>query len=379
MLVAHLSDSHLGRASPGDPHGAERLGAFRQTLSILAAFNPDALILAGDTFDDPQVELAIVEDAAKSLSRLKNEPGEPIAVVLIPGNHDPAEAEKLWAGFRKHQGPSVHCLREPGIVELAEGKLVVEGYPCATRFSAEAPWEKRLSVPSVANGAVHIVVAHGTLQGGPVPLGDTDAYPFSQAELEALGANYVVLGHFHGLYPPWGDGDQCQRSFCYSGTHEPDQFGGDSGYAVLARVLAGQIARLQRIKVGRRQWRLVALAGPADLARVEQLQAEIEASDDRTRFVVRLKAAGGQSWTRADIDRLDRLEEAMRAVGVQVERRGDLQARVDVQALDLRGLPSGALKEALLSLQSDWELAGDDNRRELLAAALQAGWEKIGQ
>ena len=39
MLVAHISDLHLGRKSPkkGDPHGAERLNSFRQAIATLAA------------------------------------------------------------------------------------------------------------------------------------------------------------------------------------------------------------------------------------------------------------------------------------------------------------------------------------------------------
>ena len=71
-----------------------------------------------------------------------------------------------------------------------------------------------------------------------MPEGETEAYPFTQAEVESLGADYVALGHFHGLYPTWGDGDECEKACCYSGTHEPDQFGGAAGYALLATVNA---------------------------------------------------------------------------------------------------------------------------------------------
>jgi DNA repair exonuclease SbcCD nuclease subunit len=379
MRLAHLSDSHLGRASPGDPNGSERLNAFRQALAALAGHNPDALIIAGDTFDGPHVDSPVVEDAAKNLSRLKNGQGLAIPVVVIPGNHDPAEAEKLWSLFRKHIGPSVHLLLEPQAIAMADGKLVVEAYPCATRYSAEPPWEKRVPLPAAVGDQVHIVVAHGTLQGGPVPDNDTDAYPFSQTELEGLAANYVALGHFHGLYPPWGEGEgeECQRSYSYSGTHEPDQFGGTSGYALLVTVLPGQPARLRRIKLARRDWRLVPLTGPVDLDKVEHLQAEIEASDDRSRYVVRLKMSTRQAWSRAEVERLDRLEEAMRAVGAQVDRRGEPQVRLDTEALDFGALPSGAIREALLSLKSDAESAGDKHSQQVLAAALQVGWETV--
>src|ERR1051326_2798913 len=244
MLIAHLSDLHLGRASAGDPHGAQRLDCFRNALGQLGRLNPDILIIAGDTFDGPDVELPVVQDAAKALSRLKNDNGDPIAVMLIPGNHDPSEADELWTAFREYLGPSVKLLDEPTVTELADGKIVIEAYPCATRYSAVPPWEKRLEMRALDGKAVHVVVAHGTLKGGPVPEEDTDAYPFSQAELEALGADYVALGHFHGIYPAWGDGDECERSFSYAGTHEPTHFDRDSGYAMLASVSPGEPTRL---------------------------------------------------------------------------------------------------------------------------------------
>jgi DNA repair exonuclease SbcCD nuclease subunit len=377
VLIAHLSDLHLGRASPGDPHGAQRLDSFRAALTTLGQLNPEALVIAGDTFDGPHVDLPIVEDAAKSLSRFKNEDGNPISVVIIPGNHDPSEATRLWTAFRRDLGTCVHLSEQPNVIELAEGKLVVEAYPCATRYSGEPPWEKRLPVPTLADNSVHVVVAHGTLQGGPVPEEDTDAYPFTSSDLEALGANYVALGHFHGIYPAWGDGDECRRGFCYSGTHEPAQFDGDSGFALLASLVPREPPRLTRIKVGRRHWRLLPLSGPADLQQVEKLRTEIESSDDRSRYVIRLKITNRKGWPHDVIDRLGGLEETMRSFGAQVERRGDLQASVDVATLDLKGLPSGAVKEALLSLHSDLQSCTDDNRRELLAAALQVGWEKF--
>ncbi|MCI0681904.1 MAG: DNA repair exonuclease [Gemmataceae bacterium] len=373
MLVAHLSDLHLGRKSPGDAQGAERLNSFRQALTTLAGAGPDVIVIAGDAFDGPNVEPAIIDEAARSLVELRS-----IPVVIIPGNHDPADADRLWTALQKAVGSSsVHLVREARIIALADGKLLVEAYPCLTRFSDEPPWEQRLPIPAARPDAVRVVVAHGTLQGGPVPEGETDTYPFTDADLEALGADYVALGHFHGVYPAWGDGEACQRSFSYCGTHEPDQFGGDAGYAILASVAAGQPVQLRRVKTGRRQWRQVLLTGPADLAQVERLYDEAKSGGDPGRYVIRLKIQRGSGWSVGDVERLEALEAALLAVGAQVERRGIIQARVDVQALDLQGLPTGAVKEALLSLQRDLDEAKNDNRRDVLACALQVGWDKL--
>jgi DNA repair exonuclease SbcCD nuclease subunit len=376
MLVAHISDLHLGRISPGDPHGSERLISFRQAVVKLAAANPDVIVIAGDTFDTPQIEQAIIEEAARSLSLAMNDRGT-IPVVLIPGNHDPAEEAALWSAFRKFlETPSVSVVLEPDVICLQDGRLIIEAYPCPTRFSPGPPWDKRLSVSKDSN-AVHVIVAHGTLQGGPVPEGETDAYPFTQADVEGLGADYVALGHFHGVYPPWPGGDQIERSFCYCGTHESDQFGSDAGYAVLVEIVKGQATRLRRIKIGRREWRLVDIAGPADLARLEQLRSEIAGAEHPGRFVIRLKVAPGSAWPAEKIEHFGRLEKALRTLGAHVETRGEVHARINAHALDVAGLPSGAIKEALLSLQADMAATADDKRREILAAAVQLGWEKM--
>ncbi len=375
MLIAHLSDAHLGRKSPGDPEGAGRLNSFRQALAALAAFDPDAVLVAGDTFDSIKTDAAVIHEAAHSLLNLRTNAGHPIPAVIIPGNHDPADATSLWTAFRQALGgvTNVNLLLTAESVELLDGKLVVEAYPCPTRFSQEPPWEVRLPRRP---GATRVILAHGTLQGGPVPEGETDAYPFTERDLQALEADYVALGHFHGLYPPWGEGDECRRAFCYCGTHEPDQFTGEAGYALLATVQAGQTPSLRRIKTGKRDWRQFVLRGAADLDKVERLREEIKASPDPSRYVVRLKVRGGSDWAGA-ADRLDRLEAALRALGVHVERRGAIRPSVNLADLDLQALASGAIKEALLDLAKEMEQTPDEERRSLLAVALQLGREKI--
>src|SRR6516162_559481 len=119
MLVAHISDLHLGRSSAGDQLGSERLNSFRQAIIKLAAANPDVIVIAGDTFDTSHVEQAVIEEAARCLSLAKNDGGDCIPVVLIPGNHDPAEETALWQTFRKFlEAPSVSLVLEAGVVSL---------------------------------------------------------------------------------------------------------------------------------------------------------------------------------------------------------------------------------------------------------------------
>src|SRR5262249_29897661 len=170
-------------------------------------------------------------------------------------------------------------------------------------------------------------------------------------------------------------GDEIERCVCYSGTHEPDQFGGESGYAILAEVNKGQSTRLRRLKVGQREWRMLEIHGPADIARIEEMRNEI--ADEPARFVIRIRIRPRARLTVPENQQLDRLERALTALGAHVERRGEVKAPVDLQSCDLRELPSGALKEALLSFQTELAQTVDEPRRELLVAALQLGCEKF--
>jgi DNA repair exonuclease SbcCD nuclease subunit len=380
MIVAHLSDLHLGRRSPGDALGAERLNALRRATTTLARHSPAVILIAGDVFDSPQVEKAVVQEAARILDRTGGMDAEPIPFVVIPGNHDPSDAVPLWTTFQASLAPNsvVRLARMPEAIQLCDGRLIVEAYPCETRYSPEPPWSRRLNISEAPADAVRVLLAHGTLVGGPVPEGESDAYPFTLAEAEALGAEYVALGHFHGTYPPWPGGDEIERTVCYSGTHEPDQFGGDSGNALLATLTQGRPTRLRRLPVGRRRWRLVEIASGADLHQVDALRAEVESHEDPSWFVIRFKLAARTRLSAEEAQKLEEIEGRLRALGAFVDRHGEVQTLINIENLDITSLPSGAVKQALLDLQE--ELAhgpADEKHREVLATALALGWEAL--
>jgi DNA repair exonuclease SbcCD nuclease subunit len=383
MRIAHLADLHLGRPSPSDPRGARRLTTLRYALECVAKQSPSAILVAGDTFHSLDVEEAVILQAARLLESTRDEAGRPIPTVVIPGNHDPADATWLWTTFEEalSSDSALTLVRHADCAVLCEGRLLVEAYPCPTRYSAEPPWADRVALPQSANGVPHVVLAHGTLLGGPVPDEDGDAYPFTDDSARALGADYVALGHFHGIYPAWDGADTVERLLCYAGTHEPDQFGSDSGWVLLADLEKGRPARLTRLRVGRTRWELLEISSAADLARLEALQGEVEGDAEPQRFVIRLKVDRRAQFSPEDAARLESAEAALSALGAQLDRRGEMQAPIDPARLDLAGLPNGAVKQALMSLREEYAVAPDEQRRDVLAAALRLGaqvFETVG-
>src|SRR5207237_5970664 len=143
----------------------------------LAEARPDVLLVAGDLFDSPHTDRAVVEEAAKTFID-PTRATQSIPVLIIPGNHDPANADRLWTVFEQTLGTgnAVRVVRMAECIALHDGQLLVECYPCPTRYSPEPPWEKRLPLPAGCDGALRIVLAHGTLQGGQVAEVARDAY-----------------------------------------------------------------------------------------------------------------------------------------------------------------------------------------------------------
>ena len=379
MKVIHIADLHLGRKSADDPLGAVRLQALRRAVESAVRLTADAILVAGDVFDSPQMDPSVVRMAARAFDSALDTGGRRMPIIIIPGNHDPTEAVGLWEEFARSLDleTAVQLVLEPTLLDLCDGHMLVEAYPCPTRYSPEAPWAERVSVPETVTDCVHIVLAHGTLLGGPVPEGESDAYPFDMEQVKALAVDYVALGHFHGIYPAWSGGEEIDRAVCYSGTHEPDQFGSDSGWALLVDLQYGRSPKLKRIPVGVSHWRAICIEHPADLDELQRLGEEIEADVDPQRHKVRVRFAGAAILSEADIKRLDDIEASLRALGVRVDRQGELQTYVDVENLDLGSLPSGAVREALISLRSELEATDDTERYSVVRCAIQLGWKQF--
>jgi hypothetical protein len=210
-----------------------------------------------------------------------------------------------------------------------------------------------------------------------VPEGESEAYPFVAADAEGLGADYVALGHFHGVYPPWGSGDEIARTVSYCGTHEPDQFGSDAGWALLATLEPGRPTRVRRIRVGRCEWRQIALQSPADLQHLRAFQERVESDAEPSRFHVRVKPSPSLRLSPDEAGQFEAMAAGLRALGARVDQSGDIQTCVSVESLDLDCLPAGAVRQALASLRDQWAATPPGEPREVLAAALQLGWERM--
>lgn len=210
----HLADLHLETRFGGAEATRDRLRvaileAFDAAVDLALERELDAVLIAGDAFDDPllsrRTELAFV----RGLRRLA-EGG--VTTVLCCGNHDPGGNGKRMAllgldgvdDWRRR----IHVLRKakPRTIQIegrdgaVVGVVVGAGHPTdreernlAARFTPVAA-----DVPVV--GLLHTQV-HGARSSA-----EHQPYaPCTRADLEHLGYDYYALGHVHLRHQPFED------------------------------------------------------------------------------------------------------------------------------------------------------------------------------
>jgi len=191
MRLIHTSDWHLGQTLHDFDRSYEHRAFLDWLLALIGAERPDALLIAGDVFDNPNPSAAAQRELARFLTAARGRaPG--LAIVVVAGNHDSPGRLEASAPF----------------LELFDAVVVGQ----VQRRADQSIDVERLVVPLVgADGAVAAwCLAIPFLRPGDVPRveGAADAYLAGVAELyrQALdvalarrepGQPIVAIGHCH--------------------------------------------------------------------------------------------------------------------------------------------------------------------------------------
>ena len=184
IRIIHTSDTHLG--DDWDPNAAQR--ALSAVVDGVHTLNADALLIAGDVFDNARIPDALLEFFVSEMARAV------VPAVILPGNHDLYDYASLYlrAPFAA-ASENLHIIRgtQGATLTLPELTLDVWGRAMDSHTPAFRPLA---GVPTERNGNWLVGMAHGHFH---FP-GDTEerSSPIHPHEIAESACDYIALGHW---------------------------------------------------------------------------------------------------------------------------------------------------------------------------------------
>ncbi len=187
IVLAHSSDLHVDDDHTADVYDGDGTGGLRVVLTTARAHKADIALLVGDVFDHNRMPPDVLARAA----RLMAEAG--MAVVILPGNHDPLTPDSCYirGGFADIANVHILGLTHQHALEFRDFDMEIWGHPHHS-YDNMVP----LRAPRPRSTRWQIALAHGHYEeDGAVPL--RPSWLISDAEIDATGADYLAMGHWN--------------------------------------------------------------------------------------------------------------------------------------------------------------------------------------
>ncbi len=223
LKLLHTADWHLGRRFPrfGTDAGLELMRARMSVIDAIfgsAAHNEvDAVLCAGDLFDDPQPDEEWWRPLAEKLSR---HAWVERPVILLPGNHDflgPGTVYHPSHPFRHALPEHVHVVdRDDWTLRVGED-AVIHARPCRSRAEG---LDLAMALPAREEGDTSIRI--GMVHGSTFDMPDFQTnFPIAADAAVQRGFDYLAIGdtHAYRVYDP------PHAPTVYPGAPEPTTFG----------------------------------------------------------------------------------------------------------------------------------------------------------
>ncbi|PWF55125.1 exonuclease SbcCD subunit D C-terminal domain-containing protein [Massilia glaciei] len=197
MRLLHTSDWHLGQTLHNFERGYEHQCFLDWLLDTIVAEQADALLVAGDVFDNANPSAAAQKQLYRFLQQARQRAPR-LDIVIIAGNHDSPGRIEAPAPLLEAYGTAVigHVLRDAGGQIDIERMLV----PLSDKSGAVRAWCLAIpflrpgDVPRAGAGAAEAAPADQYLDG--IALLYRQAYALADAR-RAPGQAIVAMGHCH--------------------------------------------------------------------------------------------------------------------------------------------------------------------------------------
>lgn len=200
LKIVHTADWHLGARYLGFPEADRpkltraRLAAVERILSVAQSIGVDAILCAGDLFDEPTPDKQWWQPLAELFLRR----ARAIPIFLLPGNHDPLTEQSVYHRahpFRQALPEAVHVVdRDDYAYELSE-EAVLYATPCRKQ-AGELDLAARLPAREPGDTRIRIGMVHG--QTFDLPDHQTN-FPIARDAARARGLDYLALGDTHAF------------------------------------------------------------------------------------------------------------------------------------------------------------------------------------
>jgi len=268
----HSADWQLGaRFSQFGARGGRlreaRLVTLKRALDLAREHKVDAFIVAGDLFEDNQVDETLV---ATVVGLFADYPSVP--VYLLPGNHDPFSGpDTVWQRKAFLNAPDhIHVLSRAEAIDLGDVWLLAS--PLQQKLSTIDPSKKLAELAAgLPSDAIKIGITHGALaiDGKHQP----NDFPIALDAATRAGLDYLAVGHWHNWLSDTDGG-----RIVMPGTPEPDQFDNQRcGQVALVEMQAhGQVPKVQPLQVATLTWKVLTFDFLAEEASRTTLTHELE-------------------------------------------------------------------------------------------------------
>ena len=194
MKFVHIADMHFdtpftylnSRENLGEKRRLEQRSAFKKAIEYVKTNNIEYLFIAGDLYEHEYVKESTIEYISKLFKEIPN-----TKIFITPGNHDPYIKNSYYDSFEFSD--NVYIFYNSQVEKYEDNNVNIYGMAFTDFYMEKSPLEN-LEIPS--SDKPNILVAHCDLNGSK----DKEGFsynPILESKLNAIGFDYVALGHIH--------------------------------------------------------------------------------------------------------------------------------------------------------------------------------------
>jgi DNA repair exonuclease SbcCD nuclease subunit len=202
IRIVHTSDTHLG--DDWDPAAANR--ALTAVIDGVHSLDADALLIAGDVFDNARISDAVLEFFVSEMERAM------VPALILPGNHDLYDSVSLYRRGPFSRAPgNLHIINGTQGQTLSFPQLTLDVWGRA--MDNHTPSFRPLAgMPIERNGHWLVAMGHGHFHFPD----DTEerSSPIRPYEIAESECDYIALGHWERFE----DVSQSRVTAFYSGS-----------------------------------------------------------------------------------------------------------------------------------------------------------------